>query len=60
MKGRIFNDEEYEKIKAIFENIPERRTFIHGDCHAGNVMLQGKDLMFIDLSCAAADILFLT
>lgn len=52
MKGRIFNDEEYEKIKAIMENIPERRTFIHGDCHAGNVMLQGKELMFIDLSCA--------
>jgi uncharacterized protein (TIGR02172 family) len=52
MKGRIFTDEEYEKVKAIFENIPERRTFIHGDCHAGNVMLQGKDLMFIDLSCA--------
>ena len=52
MKGRIFNDEEYEKVKAIFENIPERKTFIHGDCHTGNVMLQGKELMFIDLSCA--------
>lgn len=52
MKGRIFNDEEYEKVKAIVENIPERKTFIHGDCHTGNVMLQGKDLMFIDLSCA--------
>ena len=52
MKGRIFNDEEYEKVKAIVENIPERKTFIHGDCHMGNVMLQGKELMFIDLSCA--------
>lgn len=52
MKGRILNDEEYEKIKAIIENIPDRRTFIHGDCHMGNVMLQGKELMFIDLSCA--------
>ena len=52
MKGRILNDEEYEKFKAIFENIPERKTFIHGDCHTGNVMLQGKELMFIDLSCA--------
>jgi uncharacterized protein (TIGR02172 family) len=52
MKGRIFNDEEYEKVKAIFENIPDRKTFIHGDCHAGNVMLQGNELMFIDLSCA--------
>jgi uncharacterized protein (TIGR02172 family) len=52
MKGRILNDEEFGKIKAIFENIPERKTFIHGDCHTGNVMLQDKELMFIDLSCA--------
>ncbi|MBR5225382.1 MAG: phosphotransferase [Clostridia bacterium] len=52
MKGRLLNDEEYEKVKAIFENVPERKTFIHGDCHAGNVMLQGDELMFIDLSCA--------
>ena len=52
MKGRILNDEEFEKFKAIFENIPERKTFIHGDCHTGNVMLQGDVLMFIDLSCA--------
>ena len=51
-KGRIFNDEEYEKVKAILENVPERKTFIHGDCHAGNVMLQGDEVMFIDLSCA--------
>lgn len=52
LKGRLFNDEEYEKAKAVLENIPERNTFIHGDCHAGNVMLQGDELMFIDLSCA--------
>ena len=51
-KGRIFTEEEYGKAKAIFENVPERKTFIHGDCHAGNVMLQGDELMFIDLSCA--------
>ena len=51
-RGRIFTDEEYEKAKAILENIPDRRTFIHGDCHAGNVMLQGEELLFIDLACA--------
>ena len=51
-KGRIYSDEEYEKVKAIIENVPDRRTFIHGDCHAGNVMLQGDELMFIDLSTA--------
>jgi uncharacterized protein (TIGR02172 family) len=51
-KGRIYTEEEYEKAKAIIENVPERRTFIHGDCHVGNVMLQGDELMFIDLACA--------
>lgn len=53
-KGRIFTEEEYEKAKAILENVPERNTFIHGDCHVGNVMLQGEELMFIDLSCVGA------
>lgn len=52
MKGRIFNDEEYEKAKAILENIPSRNTFVHGDCHTSNVMLQDNELMFIDFSCA--------
>ncbi|MBR5268315.1 MAG: anti-sigma factor antagonist [Lachnospiraceae bacterium] len=51
-KGRIYTEEEYEKVKAIMENVPERKTFIHGDCHAGNVMLQGNELMFIDLAGA--------
>ena len=51
-KGRIFTDEEYEKVKVIMENVPDRNTFIHGDCHAGNVMLQGKDLILIDLAGA--------
>ena len=53
-KGRIFTEEEYEKVKVILENVPERNTFIHGDCHVGNVMLQGDELMFIDLSCAGS------
>ena len=53
-KGRIFTDEEYEKVKLIFENVPERNTFIHGDCHVGNVMLQGDELMFIDLAGAGS------
>ena len=52
LKGRIFTEEEYEKVKVVMENVPERSTFIHGDCHAGNVMLQGKELVFIDLASA--------
>ena len=46
----ILTEEETEKIKAIYENIPDRNTFIHGDCHIGNAMLQDGEMMFIDLA----------
>lgn len=37
------------KLQRLFENIPDRCTFIHGDCHPGNVMIQGGKLVFIDM-----------
>ena len=37
-EGKILNNEEMEKIKKIFENIPDKTTFIHGDSHPGNIM----------------------
>ena len=46
----ILTEEETEKIKAIYEIIPDRNTFIHGDCHIGNAMLQDGEVMFIDLA----------
>lgn len=48
----ILTQEEIGKIRAIYENIPDRNTFIHGDCHIGNAMLQDGELMFIDLATA--------
>ena len=46
----VLTEEETEKIRAIYENIPDRNTFIHGDCHIGNAMLQDGEMMFIDLA----------
>ena len=41
--------EEIEKLQRLFEIIPDRSTFIHGDCHPGNVMVHGGELVFIDM-----------
>ena len=46
----ILSDEEMKIVHEIYENIPERNTFVHGDCHIGNAMLQDGELMFIDLA----------
>ena len=48
----VLTPEEIEKVRAIYANIPERDTFIHGDCHIGNVMVQDGGMMFIDLATA--------
>ena len=41
--------QEYEKLKKMIEAIPERDTFVHGDCHFKNIMVQGDELMLIDM-----------
>lgn len=50
LEGVVCSKEELEKLRLIYENIPDRHTFIHGDCHPGNVMLKNGEMMFIDLS----------
>ena len=43
-------DETLDKMIEIIEMIPQRNTFIHSDCHIGNVMMQSDgELMFIDM-----------
>ena len=39
----------YAKAKKMFEAIPERKTFVHGDCHFKNIMLQQDELILIDM-----------
>ncbi len=41
--------EEYEKLRSIAEAVPERHTFVHGDCHFKNIMCTGDGLLLIDM-----------
>jgi len=45
--------EETEKIRTFIANIPDRRSFLHGDFHAKNIMLQNDELVLIDIGDAA-------
>ena len=44
-----FTEEQYQRIKKIILSIPDEETFIHGDCHFKNIMVQGDELLLIDM-----------
>ena len=44
---------EIEKIRTFIANIPDRRSFLHGDFHAKNIMLQNNEFVLIDIGDAA-------
>ena len=48
--GVVGTKEEIDKLTKMYEIVPERKTFIHGDCHPGNIMVQDGEYLFIDLS----------
>ena len=48
LKG-IFSEEEYLKLKSLFSTIEERNTFVHGDCHFKNIMIQNDEFLLIDM-----------
>lgn len=39
----------YEKAKKLIEKIEDRNTFVHGDCHFKNIMVQNGELLLIDM-----------
>ena len=39
----------YLKVKKLIESIDDRRTFVHGDCHFKNIMVQKDELLLIDM-----------
>lgn len=43
-------DEEIEGLEALVDAIPDRDTFVHCDCHVGNVMIQDGELVMIDMA----------
>ena len=44
---------ERDMLNKILDRIPIRNTFIHNDYHPNNIMLQGDELMLIDIADAA-------
>jgi len=49
MLGGVCTPEEIDKLRRLYETIPDRNTFLHADCHPGNVMVQNGEFVFIDL-----------
>ena len=45
----LLEDKYYQKAKKLIEGVPERKTFVHGDCHFKNIMVQNDELLLIDM-----------
>ena len=39
----------YEKLHAFIASIPDRKTFVHGDCHVKNIMVRDGEFFLIDM-----------
>ena len=42
--------EKGDKLISLMENVPDRNTFIHGDCHVKNIMSDGSNIFLIDMA----------
>lgn len=42
-------DKYYRKAKKLIEAVENRKTFVHGDCHFKNIMVQSDELLLIDM-----------
>ena len=45
----LFDKKHAAKLEKLITSIPERDTFVHGDCHVKNIMLQDGEPMLIDM-----------
>ena len=45
----FLDEKHFEKLKKIVSDIPDVNTFVHGDCHFKNIMVQGDDFLLIDM-----------
>ncbi|MBR3348704.1 MAG: phosphotransferase, partial [Solobacterium sp.] len=55
----ICTKEEIDKLRQLYESIPDRSTFIHGDWNPGSVMKQQGELMFIGtMTCGSGHPVF--
>ncbi len=40
---------EAEKLEALIQNAPDRDTMLHGDFHTNNIVMQGDEVLLIDM-----------
>ena len=45
----LLDEAHYEKLLGLMKSVPERSSFVHGDCHFKNIMVQGEDFLLIDM-----------
>ena len=49
LRGQL-GDERVDLIEELNDAMPDGKTLIHGDLHTGNIMLQGDELVVIDMA----------
>lgn len=45
----LLEEKYYLKAKKLIESVEDRKTFVHGDCHFKNIMVQKDELLLIDM-----------
>ena len=45
----FLKEKEYSKLKKLLEDLEDKKTLVHGDCHFQNIMLQKDELILIDM-----------
>ncbi len=48
--AELLTADEIEILHEIINSVPDRNTFVHGDIHPKNVMVQDGELVFIDMA----------
>ena len=52
-KSDYYTKDDMQRVYDLIDSIPLRNTFIHGDFHPGNIMVQNDELILIDMGDAS-------
>ena len=52
-KSDFYSKDDMQRVFDLIDSIPVRNTFIHGDFHPGNIMVQNDELILIDMGDAS-------
>ena len=52
-KSDFYSKDDMQRVYNLIDSIPVRNTFIHGDFHPGNIMVQNDELILIDMGDAS-------